>query len=219
MGLSMNDLITWATALVAAHPVLAIAVAFAGAVVEAVAVVGMIVPGTPIVMAVAGTAALGGAPMLPIVLAAIVGAVLGDGISFWIGRRFGGRIAGVWPLSRRPDLLPVAERFFARHGALSVALARFVPVLRNTVPVVAGMAHMPRRLFLTANVVSAIVWAPAHVYAAQLGSLAVQQLQAGDWSSAAVAGVGLVAAAAAAVALHRRLRRYTPAPVASTRRG
>jgi membrane protein DedA with SNARE-associated domain len=92
-------------------------------------------------------------------------------------------------------------------------------VLRNTVPVVAGMAHMPRRLFLTANVASAIVWAPAHVYAAQLGSLAVQQLQAGDWSSAAVAGVGLVAAAAAAVALHRRLRRYTPAPVASTRRG
>ena len=209
-GQGMDILIASTIAMVAAHPILADAVAFAGAVVEAVAVVGLIVPGTPIVMAVAGTAALAGSSMLPIVLAAIAGAVLGDGISFWLGWRHGARIGRLWPLSRRPDLLPLAERFFARYGALAVALARFVPVLRNTVPVVAGMARMPMRRFLVANVASAAVWAPTHVYAAQLGGVALRSLQAGNWHASAFAGGGAALLLLGAVLLHRRLGRVAP---------
>ena len=200
-------MIAWATALATGHPVLAIAVAFTGAVVEAVAVLGLLVPGTPILMAVAATAALAGMPMLPIVAAGVAGAVLGDGISFWIGAHYRERIARMWPFSRRPALLPGAVRFFARYGILSIAMARFLPVLRSTVPLAAGMVGMPGGRFLAANVASALVWSPAHVFAAQLGSFAVRQVQAGDWRGASLAAAALAPMAAGAWWLHRRWRR------------
>lgn len=200
-------------ALAAAHPVLAILAAFGGAVVEAVPVLGMVVPGTPILMAVAGAAALAGMPMLPIVLAGMAGAVLGDASAFWLGARYQGRIRTVWPFSRRPGLLPRAERFFTRYGVLSVAMARFVPVLRSVVPLVAGMAGMPGRRFLAANIASAAVWAPAHVFAAELGGLAIRQWQAGNWQTAVLAAGGSALFAAGALLLHRRHgRHYPPTP-------
>ncbi len=200
-------------ALVTAHRMLAVLAAFAGAVVEAVPVLGMFVPGTPILMAVASAATLAGMPMLPIVLAAVSGAVLGDGIAFWLGAHYQNHIRTVRPFSRRPGLLPRAECFFARYGVLSVAMARFVPVLRSVVPLVAGMAGMPGRRFLAANVASAMIWAPAHVFAAELGGAAVRQWQAGHWQTAALAAGGLALAATGALLLHRRYgRSYPPAP-------
>ena len=135
--------------LVALYPSGALAVVFLAAIVEAVAVLGILIPGTPILMAVAGAAAMAGQPMLPFLTLAIAGAVIGDFLSFWFGKRFSVRLRGVWPFSRRPALMDNAARFFDRYGTYSVALCRFVPVLRSTVPLVAGMAGMRQRRFVT----------------------------------------------------------------------
>src|SRR5438270_812781 len=119
---------------VAVNPNAALGVVFLAAIVEAVAVLGILVPGTPILMAVAGAAAMAGQPMLPFLVLSIIGAVIGDFLSFWVGGRFSGRLRCAWPFSRRPELMDNAETFFDRYGFLSVALCRFVPVLRSTVP-------------------------------------------------------------------------------------
>ncbi len=193
-------------ALVAAHPGLAILVAFAAAIIEAVAVLGILIPGTPILMAVAGAAAVAGLPMAPILVVSIIGAILGDFISFWVGTRYSARLRGVWPFRDRPRLIGRAELFFQRYGSMSVALCRFVPVLRSTVPLVAGMAGMKRSRFLVANVASAFVWAPAHVLPAQFAGLSIERIGAGDWNDAAYAGAGLVAMLALAWYLHRAVR-------------
>lgn len=202
----MWDIIAQATDVVARHPGLATLVAFAAAIVEAVAVLGILIPGTPILMAVAGAAALAGVPMTPIMVVAILGAVIGDGISFWIGGRYSGRLRGAWPFASRPWLVSRAEAFFRRYGTMSVALCRFVPVLRSTVPLIAGMAGMRRDRFLLANVCSAFVWAPAHVLPAQFAGLSILRLQDGDWQSAALWGGVLLACTAGAVCLHRIVR-------------
>ncbi len=202
----MWDIIAQATDVVARHPGLATLVAFAAAIVEAVAVLGILIPGTPILMAVAGAAALAGVPMTPIMVVAILGAVIGDGISFWIGGRYSGRLRGAWPFASRPWLMSRAEAFFRRYGTMSVALCRFVPVLRSTVPLIAGMAGMRRDRFLLANVCSAFVWAPAHVLPAQFAGLSILGLQDGDWQSAALWGGVLLACSAGAVCLHRIVR-------------
>lgn len=199
----MWDLIAQATDLVAQYPVLAIVIAFAGAVIEAVAVLGILVPGTPILMAVAAAAAMAGLPMTPIMAVAIFGAIVGDGISFWVGQRYNGRLRRVWPFLTRPHLIARAETFFHRYGTMSVALCRFVPVLRSTVPLIAGMAGMRRNRFLIANISSALVWAPAHVLPAQFAGLSLHRLQEGDWQGALILGSVLLACAAAAVLLHR----------------
>jgi undecaprenyl-diphosphatase len=189
--------------IVALHPGAALGLVFLAAIIEAVAVIGILIPGTPILMAVAGAAAMAGQPMLPFLALSIVGAVIGDFLSFWAGKRFSVRLRGVWPFSRRPALMENAAGFFERYGIYSVALCRFVPVLRSTVPLVAGMAGMRQRRFVLANVASAFVWAPVHIYPAQLAGLSLGRLREGDWQSAAVWGIVLLAGCGAAWAMHR----------------
>lgn len=199
----MDALIAGLTDAVMHNPGLTTLVAFVAAIVEAVAVLGIIIPGTPILMAVAAAAALAGLSMAPILVAAVCGAIIGDSLSFWLGRRYGERIRSAWPFSTRPALIGRAEAFFVRFGALSVALARFIPVLRSTVPLIAGMVGMRARRFLVANVLSALVWAPAHVFPAQLAGLSIESVQGGNWPKAALIAATLLLVAAVAWGVHR----------------
>jgi undecaprenyl-diphosphatase len=86
--------------------------------------------------------------------------VLGDAISYWLGRRFGGGIARIWPFSRNSGLLPSGIRFFERHGCKSVFIGRFFGPVRSVISLAAGILRMPPGAFWFANVTSAIVWAP-----------------------------------------------------------
>jgi membrane protein DedA with SNARE-associated domain len=199
------SLINGAADLAAQYPLLAILIAFTAALVEAVAVLGIVIPGTPILMAVAAAAAMAGLSMVPIMIVAIIGAVIGDFVSYWLGHRFRFRLRNVWPFRSRPYLMGHAEAFFSRYGTASVAICRFVPVLRSTVPLVAGMAGMTRSRFLLANVSSALIWAPAHVVPAQFAGLSLADLQAGDWQNAAICAAGLAAFTAAGWFVHRRV--------------
>jgi len=99
-------------------------------------------------------------PFLPVMVGSILGAVFGDSISYWIGRRFGGGIARLWPFSRNPKLLPSGIQFFERYGGTSVFIGRFFGPIRAVIPLAAGIMHMPRGRFWVANIVSALVWAP-----------------------------------------------------------
>jgi membrane protein DedA with SNARE-associated domain len=191
--------------LVAPHPGWALVVAFLAAIIEAVAIVGTFIPGTVIVMGVAAAAAAAGQPMLPILGVAVLGAVIGDYLSYWIGFRYRFTVRGWWPLATRPQIMAGADRFFARYGSFSVALCRFIPFLRSTVPLVAGIAGMSRRRFLIANVTSAFVWAPAHVFPAQLAGLSIDRLRDGDWATAAWLAAIVLAFGIAIWVLHRRL--------------
>jgi membrane protein DedA with SNARE-associated domain len=199
------DLVAW-------YPGFALGVVFAAAIVEAVAVLGILIPGTPILMAVTGAAAIAGQSMLPFLVLSIIGAVLGDYLSFWIGRRYSSRLLDIWPFTRRPNLMANAVRFFDRYGTYSVAVCRFVPVLRSTVPLVAGMTGMRQRHFVLANVASAFVWAPLHIYPAQMAGLSVTGLRAGNWHSFLLWGAGLLAFCALGWVLHRAIATRTRRP-------
>jgi membrane protein DedA with SNARE-associated domain len=199
------SLINGAADLAAQYPALAILIAFTASIIEAVAVLGVLIPGTPILMAVAAAGAMAGLSMTPFIIVSIVGAVIGDFVSFWLGHRFRFRLHGIWPFATRPSLIAHAEGFFRRYGTGSVALCRFVPVLRSTVPMIAGMAGMARSRFLLANVSSAFVWAPAHVVPAQFAGLSLADLQAGDWQSAALCAAALAVFTSAAWLIHRRV--------------
>ncbi|HEX3431374.1 MAG TPA: DedA family protein [Rhizomicrobium sp.] len=97
----------------------------------------------------------------PLLIGGILGAVCGDAISFWIGRRFGHYLERHWYFTRYPDFLPRGYRFFERYGVASVFVGRFFGPVRAAIPLVAGIMEMPWRQFWIANVGSALVWAPA----------------------------------------------------------
>jgi len=141
----------------------AAAIVFLIAFSESLAVVGVAVPGIAVMVAISGLIGAGEISLWPVLLSAITGAILGDQISFWLGRRFGVKLWAVWPLNRDPTLIAKSTAFFERHGGKSVALGRFIGPIRALVPAVAGMSSMPYRWFTTVNIISAIFWAPVYL--------------------------------------------------------
>ena len=127
---------------------------------ESFAFIGLFVPGTSILIVAGTLMSAGSLPFWPIMAGAVTGAVLGDSVSFWLGSRFGGGIARVWPFTRNPDLLANGIGFFERHGGKSVFIGRFFGPVRAVIPLAAGIMRMPRGRFWLANITSALVWAP-----------------------------------------------------------
>lgn len=126
-----------------AHPHIALAAVFAASLLEALAVIGTVIPGSTIVFAggvLIGLQVIG--PWSTAVLA-VTGAILGDGISYWLGHRYHERIRIMWPMSRYPALFDRGQAYFDRNGGRSVFLGRFLGPLRAIVPVIAGMSNMP----------------------------------------------------------------------------
>jgi membrane protein DedA with SNARE-associated domain len=156
----MEHLVQPALDFISAHSSWAAAVMFITSFGESFAFVSLLFPGTSLLIAAGALMATGSLPYFPILAGAVLGAVLGDTVSFWIGHRFGGGIARVWPFTRSPELLPSGTRFFAKHGGKSVFVGRFFGPMRAVIPLAAGVMRMPRGRFWFANVTSAIVWAP-----------------------------------------------------------
>lgn len=158
-----------------ANPWVVAAIIFAAAFSEAIVVIGALVPGTAMIIAFAAAAGAGHHPVWPILLAATLGAIASDGVSFWLGHRYKAHIVEHWPFTRHPDLLARGDAFFERHGGKSVLLARFLPGVRAVVPVSAGISGMPVGRFYLANVTSALLWSAFHILPSALlgASLAV----------------------------------------------
>jgi membrane-associated protein len=89
----------------------------------------------------------------------IPAAIIGDALSYVIGSRMGPALFNK-PESRffKPAHMKAAQDFYEKHGGKAIILARFMPVVRTFVPVVAGIGKMPYRRFATYNVIGAISW-------------------------------------------------------------
>ncbi|TAJ29333.1 bifunctional DedA family/phosphatase PAP2 family protein [Bosea sp. (in: a-proteobacteria)] len=138
-------------------------IVFLAALSEAIVLIGAVIPGTAIILAAAAIVGASRSPIWPILLAATLGAIAGDGISYWMGHRYKHRIPQIWPFRRYPRLLDQGDAYFASHGGKSVFIARFLPGVRAVVPISAGVSGMSVPRFYAANILSALIWAPAHV--------------------------------------------------------
>jgi membrane-associated protein len=86
-------------------------------------------------------------------------AIAGDATSYLIGSRVGPKIFSR-PESRllKPAHVQAAKAFYEKHGGKAIIIARFVPLVRTFVPVVAGVAGMGYRRFALFNVTGGIAW-------------------------------------------------------------
>ncbi|HYW75972.1 MAG TPA: VTT domain-containing protein [Gammaproteobacteria bacterium] len=159
----MNTLLATLIDLVGAHQHLAYAVVFFMAFFEALALVGTVFPGSPVILAISALVPSGAVAMWPLVLWTTLGAVGGDLVSYWSGRHYRQHILELRPFRRRPQLIARGRLFFRRHGPKSVFMARFVRGPHAVVPLLAGIMRMKLRPFLLMNIASAAVWAPLHV--------------------------------------------------------
>jgi membrane protein DedA with SNARE-associated domain len=160
---------------VSAHAWLAYLTLFLAALLEAVPVVGSVIPGSTIILALSALVPSGDLKLQWVLLAAIAGALIGDGSAFWTGHRTQRDILETWPLKNYPRLIAQSEAFFQRWGTWAVFFARFVPPIRAFVPVTAGALGMAPARFYAVNIPAILLWAPAHVLPGVLAISALHQ--------------------------------------------
>ncbi|MEG0819572.1 MAG: DedA family protein, partial [Brevundimonas sp.] len=154
----MDSLLSSAADFIARHHVWAGVVLGLVTFFESLVVIGAFVPATGLLVAAGGLVAAGVLDPVSVIAGCVIGAVMGDAISYWIGRRLG---TGVL---RQPMLLPHRRKiawtrlYCRRYGVASIFIGRFFGPLRAFVPVMVGVLRMRQRVFQLANVTSAFVW-------------------------------------------------------------
>ncbi len=159
----MTSFIDPLIAFVSANAWLAYLTLFLAAFLEAIPVIGSVIPGSTIILALSALVPGGQLQLGWVLAAAIAGALLGDGSAFWLGHRAKREILSSWPLSRYPRLIAQSEAFFHRWGVLAVFFARFIAPIRAFVPITAGALGMKPSRFYPVNLAAILLWAPAHV--------------------------------------------------------
>ena len=121
--------------------------------------IGFFLPGDSLLVMAGLYAAKGDLNILLLNLLLIPCAIIGDACSYYIGRRAGPKLFDK-PESRlfKPKYLKAAHDFYERHGGKAIIIARFMPLVRTFVPVVAGMAQMQYRRFAAFNVIGGAAW-------------------------------------------------------------
>jgi membrane protein DedA with SNARE-associated domain len=173
LGIRMSSYLEGLVDFVGAHPQWSFLAVFLLALSEAVPVIGTVVPGSTLILAISALATAAGITPWGLLVAAVIGAIVGDGFSFWLGHRYHRQILRGWPLNRFPWLVERSSLLIRKYGIVSVFLARFTAVVRAFVPLLAGILKMSTRHFYVANILSAVVWAPIHVFPGVLIGLAI----------------------------------------------
>jgi len=159
METALAGLMAW----IQAHPHWAGVFVMVVAALESFLVVGLFVPGTVVMFGIGAMIAAGSMELLPTLVWAAIGAIIGDVSSYYIGRHYHQHLRVMWPFRKYPGMIARGVDFFHKHGGKSIVLARFVGPVRPLLPAVAGMLDMPAQRFILVNILSAIVWAPAYI--------------------------------------------------------
>ena len=166
---------------------------------------GVPLPGETILL-LAGVAASAGRidPWIAIAVGSAA-AIIGDNIGYAIGRYGGRRVVMRFAhIGRMESSLAWGERFFARHGGKTVFLARWIFGLRIFGAWIAGMVHMPWRVFFLWNALGGITWCATVV---GLGYFFGHSLHLIEQVLGVGGAIALVAVAVGAVVIWRRFEK------------
>jgi membrane-associated protein len=139
----------------------AVAIIFA----ECGLLIGFFLPGDSLLFAAGLFSARGDLPNVAILaIGCAIAAVVGDQTGYMLGKQTGPRLFSR-PESRlfKREHVEKAEAFFADHGPKAIILARFVPIVRTFVPMVAGVSNMEYKTFARYNVIGGVVWGAGFV--------------------------------------------------------
>ncbi|MGH7306520.1 MAG: VTT domain-containing protein [Candidatus Rokuibacteriota bacterium] len=156
---SLDDLIRWG----------GYVVLFAIVFTETGLLVGFFLPGDSLLITAGVVAAAGGLNIWWLNVLLIIAAVTGDSVGYAIGARLGPRLfTRPKSLLFHPRHIERTRAFYARHGAKTIVIARFVPIIRTFAPVVAGVGQMEYHRFLLYNVAGGVGWVTSMTWAGYL---------------------------------------------------
>ncbi|CAM4331220.1 DedA family protein [Bordetella tumbae] len=165
---------------------------------ESLIIVGLVIPATALMLLTGGLIGAGTLSPWNVLAWGIAGAIVGDALSYGLGRWLGPSMLRRWPFNTQRTAVARARLFFSRYGFASVLIGRFLGPIRSTIPTVAGIMGMKHARFQLANVLSAVVWlplmlAPGFITARSVGAMQDSQMGLIIGTAASVLlGVGLL---------------------------
>jgi len=139
--------------------------------------VGFFLPGDSLLVTAGLVAAAGGLNIWWVNSLLIVAAIVGDSVGYAIGARLGPRLfTREQSLLFNPRHVERTRRFYECHGAKTIVIARFVPIIRTFAPVVAGVGQMRYRRFLVYNVAGGVGWVTSMTWMGYLLGRAVPNI-------------------------------------------
>ena len=119
---------------------------------------GLLIPGSAIILFMGALAAKGYFNLAGLICCIVIGAIIGDNINYSIGKKYGAKILKKSFCFVKPIHFKKGEKFFERHGSKSVFIARFIPSMKETIPLIAGILGMDRLSFVTWNTLGVVGW-------------------------------------------------------------
>ena len=121
--------------------------------------IGFFLPGDSLLFIAGILAPTFGINILVIAAGGALMAILGDSLGYMIGKKFGPVVfAKEKSLLFNPQNAERAKSYFEKKGPSSIILARFIPVIRAFVPVVAGVGKMDYKTFVSYNIIGGLIW-------------------------------------------------------------
>ncbi|MCP2224525.1 undecaprenyl-diphosphatase [Pseudomonas silensiensis] len=211
MGPWLDSVTGW----LAANPQWLAAAVFIVAFVECLAIAGLIVPGTVLLFAVAVLAGSGALSLSETLLLGFTAGVLGDIVSYFIGRHFHQNIRRLPGLRHHPEWIAGAEAYFQRYGIASLLVGRFIGPLRPMLPMVAGMFDMPFPRFAAVSLLAAAGWSVAYLLPGWATGAAIRlPLPDGFWPEAGIVAGSIAVMIGLSVTSSLRRHRHATAYIA-----
>lgn len=176
---------------------------------ESLLIVGILIPATALLLLTGGLIGAGTLSPWNILAWGIAGAIIGDALSYAVGRWLGPSMLRRWPFNTQRTAVARARLFFYRYGFASVLMGRFLGPIRSTIPTVAGMMRMKHARFQLANVLSAIAWVPVMLAPGYLTARSVDAMQGSDHAGLIIGAVASVVVGVGLVAMFMRKRQPT----------
>jgi membrane-associated protein len=198
---ALDDLIRWG-----GYAVL-VAIVFT----ETGLLVGFFLPGDSLLITAGLVAASGGLDIWWLNVLLIIAAILGDSTGYAIGARLGPRLfTRERSLLFNPRHVERTRQFYARHGAKTIVIARFVPIIRTFAPVVAGVGQMTYRRFVFYNIAGGMGWVISMTWAGYLLGRVIPDLD--RYIHLVVAIVIVLSVIPIGIEIARERRKRSPAP-------
>lgn len=140
---------------------------------ESLALMGLLLPGTVIMASIGALIGTGEVSFYPAWGAAMAGCLLGDWLSYFIGRYFKQPLHRWSLVQKYRPILDKTEYALHQHSMVTVLLGRFIGFMRPVVPMVAGMLDLPIRKFAVPNIIGCLTWPPVYFLPGILAGVAI----------------------------------------------
>ena len=144
---------------------------------ESLPAIGLIVPGSTLIVAAGFLASHNHSSLFSLFIFSLVGAYLGDLLSYELGRKYGSTFLKMRLFQRHYRWVKQSEIFFTNHGGKSLFFARFLGPIRGITPFIAGLSEMRRKDFNIYTPISAILWGISYPGIGFIGGSSWQKAQ------------------------------------------